>query len=77
MIEFWYCFGIEIDEDFMEHTCKRRENCMYYDHEFFRKFAGMLYRCDFLVCFHPCRHFIPRHEELKIEREEVDPFMIY
>ena len=74
MIEFWYCLGVEMDGNFMEHTCKRRENCKYYDHDFFRKFAGMLDRCDFLVCFHPCERFIPRHEEVKIERNDEDIF---
>ena len=65
MIEFWYCHGIELDANYVEHTCKKRENCRYYDHDFYRKYAGMLDRCDFLVCFAPCPHFIPRREERK------------
>jgi hypothetical protein len=75
MSEFYYCQGHYLDGNYAEHTCKKRDNCKYYDEDFYRKYADMLDRFDFLVCFEPCPYFIPRREERKCElSEEDDPF---
>lgn len=27
---YWYCFGIRLDQNYQELTCKAREHCPYY-----------------------------------------------
>ena len=77
MADFWYCFGIYLDENFCEKTCKQRENCRYYDEDMFRKYGDIIDRFDFLVCNEDCKYYTPRREEQKCElSEEQDVFNI-
>lgn len=77
MADFYYCLGHWLDGNFMEHTCKKRENCKYYDEAFFVKYKDMLDRFDFLICKEKCEYYLPRREEVKCElTEEQDIFKI-
>ena len=61
----------------MEKTCKKRDNCKYYTEDFFRRYRDQLDDCDFLVCYEPCRYYLPRREEVKVElKEDQDIFNI-
>lgn len=74
MADFYYCFGIYLDGNFCEKTCKKRENCKYYDVEMFRKYGDIIDRFDFLVCNEDCKYYSPRKEEEPERGEEDDPF---
>lgn len=77
MAEFYYCMGHWLDENFMEHVCKQKENCKYYQEDFFVKYKDMLDRCDFLICKEKCEYHLPMHEEVKRElKEDKDIFAI-
>ena len=77
MADFYYCFGIYLDGNFCEKTCKKRENCKYYDADLFRKYGDIIDRFDFLVCNEDCKYYTPRHEEVKVELSpEEDIFAI-
>lgn len=74
MAKFYYCHGIYLDGNFMEHTCKKRSNCKYYVEDFFRRYGDMLDDFDFLVCDDNCKYYTPRREEVKRELGDEDPF---
>ena len=75
MADFYYCLGIWLDGNFMEHTCKKRVNCRYYQEDFFSRYADMLDRFDFLICKEDCKYYAPREPEAeKLSADEVDPF---
>ena len=75
MADFYYCLGIWLDGNFMEHTCKKRGNCRYYQEDFFSRYADMLDRFDFLICKEDCKYYAPREPEAeKLSADEVDPF---
>lgn len=77
MSEFFYCLGHWLDGNFMEHTCKKRENCLYYMEDFFVRFKDSLDRFDFLICKENCEYYLPRKEEVKCElSEDEDIFAI-
>ena len=77
MADFWYCFGIYLDGNFCEKTCKKRENCRYYDEDMFRKYGDIIDRFDFLVCNEDCKYYTPKKEEQKCDlTEEQDIFNI-
>ena len=73
MADFYYCLGVWLDGNFMEHTCKKRGNCRYYQEDFFRRYGDMLDRFDFLVCYDPCEYYSPKCEEVERKHDE-DPF---
>ena len=75
MSKFYYCYGVYLDGNFMEHTCKKRGNCKYYVEDFFRRYGDMLDRFDFLICGDDCKYYAPREPEAeKLSADEVDPF---
>lgn len=77
MADFYYCLGVWLDGNFMEHTCNKRGNCRYYQEDFFVRYKDMLDRFDFLVCNEDCKYYSPRKEEQKCElSEEQDVFNI-
>ena len=78
MNEIWYfCLGIFIDGNFMEHTCKKRDNCRYYQEDIFVKYKYEMHNADFLICNEDCKYYTPRREEQKCElSEEQDIFNI-
>lgn len=71
----YYCLGVTVDANFCEKTCKKRENCRYYDIDVYAHYKHMWNEMDFLVCHEPCQYHVPKYEEQEsgIE-EEVDPF---
>ena len=72
---FYYCFGLYLTKEFVEKTCKKRENCRYYDENLFRKYGDIIERFDFLVCNEDCRYYSPIKEETESGlREDEDPF---
>ena len=73
--KFWYCHGITLDGNYCEKICKKRENCKYYDVDFYSKYRDILDKCDFLVCFEPCKYYSPKREEVSFElSDDEDPF---
>ena len=77
MAEFYYCMGIYLDKYFCEKTCKKRENCRYYDINIYDHYKHMWDKMDFLVCYEPCQYYIPRQEEQESESGECeDPFAL-
>lgn len=75
MADFYYCLGVWLSSDFMEHTCKKRGNCRYYQEDFFSRYADMLDRFDFLICKEDCKYYAPvRDDSDKDSGEDEDPF---
>ena len=75
MADFYYCFGLYLDGNFCEKTCKKRDNCRYYDENLFRKYGDIIDRFDFLVCNDVCKYYSPKREEVKSESgDDEDPF---
>ena len=70
---YYYCFGIYLDAQFCEQTCKKRENCRYYDINIYAKYKHMWDEMDFLVCQEPCQHYSPKREDYDVhERPDED-----
>ena len=68
----YYCLGVTLDANFCERTCKKRENCKYYDLDIYAHYKHMWNDMDFLVCFEPCQYYLPKHEEVKVELSEEE-----
>ena len=68
----YYCLGVWLDGNFMEHTCKMRENCKFYMDDFFVKYKDELDQYDFLICREKCEYHLPKYEEVKCEISEED-----
>lgn len=72
---FYYCLGLYLSNDFCEHTCKKRDNCRYYDPDIYAHYKHMWDEMDFLVCHDPCQYYLPKREEANVELgEDEDPF---
>ena len=72
---YYYCLGVYLSSDFCEHTCKKRDNCRYYDVDIYRKFKDIWDQFDFLICKEDCKYYVPREPEAeKLSADEVDPF---
>ena len=56
---YYYCLGVYLSSDFCEHTCKKRDNCLYYDVDICSKFKDIWGQFDFLVCYDPCEYYFP------------------
>lgn len=69
---FYFCFGIYLDANFCEKTCKKRDNCKYYDVNLYRKYSDIIDQFDFLVCEENCKYYTPRQEEVQEERPDED-----
>lgn len=77
MADFYHCFGICLDANFCEKTCKKRENCKYYVEDLYRKYADIIDKFDFLICEEDCKYYTPRYEEVKCDlSDEEDIFNI-
>lgn len=70
-----YCLGIELDSNYVEQVCKKRDNCMYYLEDIFVRFKPEQLESDFLLNEpgQECRYFLQRHVEEK-RQECEDPF---
>lgn len=74
-VKYWYCLGLYLSNDFCEHTCKKRDNCRYYDVDVYAHNKHIWHEMDFLVCHEPCQYYLPKREEVNVElREDEDPF---
>lgn len=72
---YYYCLGVYLSSDFCEHTCKKRDNCRYYDVDIYSKFKDIWDQFDFLICKEDCKYYVPREPEAeKYSADEVDPF---
>ena len=74
-MKYNWCLGITLDGNYQEHTCKLRENCVYYVHDIFRRFRREELEEEPLMNEpgKPCQYFNPK---VIIEEriEDVDPF---
>ena len=76
MAKYHWCMGITLDGNFCEQTCKRRDNCVYYLEDLFRRFNRDELE-EYPLLNEPgreCSYFVPRREEVKKE-ETDDPFL--
>lgn len=74
MAKYHYCYGIVKDENWMEHECELRDDCIYYDIENMRR-----YWCnsDYSMFYPPigkCPHFVARVKLGKEKDDFVSPF---
>ena len=74
-VKYWYCLGVILDGNLCEKTCKKRDNCKYYDVDVYAHNKHIWNEMDFLVCHEPCQYYLAKREEINVElRENEDPF---
>jgi len=73
-----YCLGYVLDGNYCEKTCKKRDNCRYYDENIYAHYKHIWSEMDFLMCYEPCQYYLPIKEDEDIcMSEEVDPFAAF
>ena len=77
-MKYFYCLGVTIDGNFAEKTCPRRENCMYFLHDLFKRYPQALGEGEMIVNEpgKECTYYLPRQEKVEIKEEEI-PFAIF
>lgn len=67
-----WCYGITLDGNFCEQTCKKRDNCVYYVEDLFRRFKREELEEEPLMNEpgKECQYFVARRE--KVEKTEVE-----
>ena len=78
-MKYNWCLGIILDRNCCEKTCQRRNRCVYYAEDLFRRFSREHLEEDFLLNEpgYECQYFIER-EGVRPEKEETndDPFLL-
>lgn len=78
-MKYNWCLGIVLDRNCCEKTCQRRNRCVYYAEDLFRRFSREQLEEDFLLNEpgYECQYFIER-EGVRPEKEEIndDPFLL-
>lgn len=76
--KYAFCHGWMVSPaDHNEVTCKKRENCVYFDLEFYRKHGHHLDEFDEMFPYEPCQFFFPKKVEEKKAEKEENPFDIF
>ena len=72
-MKYNWCLGIVLDRNCCEKTCQRRNRCVYYSEDLFRRFNREQLEEDFLLNEpgYECQYFIER-EGVRPEKEEND-----
>lgn len=76
MAKYNFCHGWTISPNgFSESECKRRDNCMYYMEDFYRKHGNHLQDFEEMFPLEPCQFYVER-ETAKVEKviDEDDLF---
>lgn len=64
--KYSYCYGIVKDDNWMEHECEMRDDCMYYDISNMRRYwLNPDYEMFFPKVGKLCPYFLPRKKEFK------------
>lgn len=72
-MKFSWCYGVVLDGNFREQTCKLRNRCAYYVEDLFRRFSFDQLEDDFLLNEpgRECQYFLER-EGVRPENADAD-----
>lgn len=76
--QYYFCLGVILDGNYVEKTCKVRDNCKYYLHDLFRRFPTALGDGE-MILNEPgkeCTNYLQRQERIEHKHEDEDPFAI-
>lgn len=75
---YHFCLGIILDGNYVEQTCKVRDNCQFYLHDLFHRYPRALGEGE-MILNEPgrsCTCYLPRQEKVEVKVEE-DPFAVF